>query len=121
MIAAAAHPELKAAVSFAAWAPTGGLTDRVPVLMFEGTADGLAANMSDQYYADVPATTPKMLFEVQGAPHEVANDPANSSGLIGLYGLSWFKLFIEGDVRYKPFLTAGKPSIATSKFATNVK
>jgi dienelactone hydrolase len=120
LIAAAAHPELKAAVSFAAWQPTGGTTNKVPALMFEGTADVLAAGMSEPYYKDTPASTPKMLFEVQGAPHEVANDPANSSGIIGLYGLSWFKVFLEGDGRYKQFLTAGKPSIATDKFATNV-
>jgi hypothetical protein len=89
--------------------------------MFEGTADVLAAGMSDGYYSQVPDSVPKMLFETTGADHFYANDPASQSGIIGLYGLSWMKVFLEGDMRYKQFLTAAKPSITTSKFATNVK
>ena len=120
LIAAAGNPTLKAAVSFAAWGPTGGAMNKVPVLMFEATADPLAAGMSDGYYADTPDSTPKMLFEVAGAGHDVANSPANSGKIIGLYGLSWFKVYLEGDERYRQFLTAAAPSI-TSNFETNVK
>jgi dienelactone hydrolase len=120
LIAASANPELKAAVSFAAWGPSGGASNKVPVLMFEATADGLAAGMSDGYYRAVPETVPKMLFEVSGSSHNVANDPANHSGTIGLYGLSWWKVFLEGDERYRKFLTAPAPSIVTSKFDHNL-
>jgi dienelactone hydrolase len=120
LIAAAAHPELKAAVSFAAWSPTGGAMNKVPVLMFEGTNDALAAGMSEAFYSQTADTVPKMLFEVSGAPHEVANNPANSRGIIGLYGLSWWKVYLEGDERYKQFLLLPKPSI-TAKYMTNVK
>jgi hypothetical protein len=95
--------------------------NKVPILMFEATADPLAASMSDGYYMQVPDSTPKMLFEVGGAGHDVANDPANSQGIIGKYGLSWFKVFLEGDMRYKKFLTAEPPDIVTDKYATNVK
>jgi len=119
LIAAAGNPSLKAATSFAAWGPSGGAMNQVPALMFEATADPLAAGMSNGYYADVPDTVPKMLFEVAGAGHDVANDPANSGGIIGLYGLSWFKVFLEGDERYRQFLTAPAPDI-TSTFETNV-
>lgn len=121
LIASSKTPSLKAAVSFAAWGPTGGAMNMVPVLMFEATADPLAANMSDSYYMSTPDSVSKMLFEVNGAGHDVANSPKNSSGIIGLYGLSWFKVFLEGDMRFKQFLTADKPSITTSKFKTNVK
>jgi len=121
LIAAAGNPQLKAAVSFAAWGPSGGAMNKVPVLMFEATADPLAASMSDGYYRAVPETTPKMLFEVQGSSHNVANDPANHDGIIGLYGLSWWKVYLEGDQRYKKFLLAPKPSIATSKFDHNLE
>ena len=121
LIAAGKTPSLKAGVSFAAYGPTGGMMDKVPVLMFEATADPLAANMSDGYYAAIADSVPKMLFEVEGAGHDVANSPSNQMGTIGLYGLSWFKVFLEGDERYKQFLTAPKPSIATAKFKTNVK
>ncbi|HET8939891.1 MAG TPA: hypothetical protein VFN67_40905 [Polyangiales bacterium] len=121
LIAAANNPTLKAAVSFAAWGPNGGDKNKVPALMFEATADPLAASMSDSYYAAVSDEVPKMLFEVQGSSHNVANDPANHDGIIGKYGLSWWKVYMEGDMRYKKFLTAGKPDITTMKFKTNVK
>jgi dienelactone hydrolase len=121
LIAASQTPTLKAAIGLCAWGPSGGAMDKVPMLMFEGTADALAANMSDSYYMQIPDSVPKMLFETQGADHFYANDPASQMGIVGLYGLSWMKVFLEGDMRYKQFLTAPKPSIATSKFATNVK
>jgi dienelactone hydrolase len=120
LIAASKNPNLKCAVSFAAWQPTGGASNKVPALMFEGTVDPLAAGMSEGFYSQTPDTTPKMLFEVNGAGHDVANSPKNSSGTIGLYGLSWFKVYLEGDERYKPFLLLPKPSI-TAKYMTNVK
>jgi dienelactone hydrolase len=121
LIAASQTPTLKAGIGLCAWGPSGGAMDKVPMLMFEGTADTLAANMSDSYYMQVPDSVPKMLFETQGADHFYANDPASQMGIVGLYGLSWMKVFLEGDMRYKQFLTAPKPSIATMKFATNVK
>jgi dienelactone hydrolase len=121
LIAASQTPSLKAAIGLCAWGPHGGAMDKVPMLMFEGTADVLAASMSDGYYMQIPDSVPKMLFETAGADHFYANDPASQGGIVGLYGLSWMKVFLEGDMRYKQFLTAPKPSIATSKFATNVK
>lgn len=120
LIAASKNPSLKAAVSFAAWGPSGGGMNKVPALMFEGTVDPLAAGMSEPYYDQVPDSTPKMLFEVNGAGHDVANNPRNSMNMIGLYGLSWFKVYLEGDMRYKQFLLAPKPSI-TAKFETNLQ
>jgi dienelactone hydrolase len=122
LIAAADNPDkLKAAVSFAAWGPRGGAMNQVPALMFEATADALAAGMSDGYYGQVPDTVPKMLFEVQGSSHNVANAPQNHDGIIGLYGLSWWKVFLEGDERYRQFLTAPAPSIVTNKFDHNLQ
>jgi len=120
-IASSRTPTLKAAVTFAAWGPSGGGMNKVPMLMFQATADALAAGMSDGYYGAIPDTTPKMLFEVSGSSHNVANSPRNHNGIIGQYGLSWFKTFFEGDERYRQFLTAGKPSITTNKYKTNVK
>ena len=51
----------------------------------------------------------------------MANDPSNHNGIIGLYGLSWFKVFLEKDMRYKQFLMAPAPSIVTSKFDHNIQ
>jgi hypothetical protein len=42
--------------------------------------------------------------EVAGGPHDIANNPASADGEIGRYGLSWLKVFLEGDERYRQFL-----------------
>jgi hypothetical protein len=62
-----------------------------------------------------------MLFEVEGAGHDVANSPKNQNNVIGAWGLSWFKVFLEGDERYRQFLLRPFPSIATKKSAHNLK
>lgn len=121
LIAVAGNPELKAGVSFAAWGPRGASNNRVPVLMFQATLDGLAGGMSDPYYRDTPGSTPKMLFEVEGGSHNVANSPVNQGGLIGEYALSWYKVFLEGDERYRPFLLRDLPSITSSKSKHNLQ
>jgi dienelactone hydrolase len=105
LIAANAHPELRAAVSMAAWSPGVQFAkNEVPTLMLAGSADTLAGGQSQGFFASMPEATPKMLFEVAGGAHSVANDPASANGEIGRYGLSWLKVFLEGDERYRQFL-----------------
>jgi hypothetical protein len=52
---------------------------------------------------------------VQGSSHNVANSPSNHDGVIGRYGLSWLKVLLEDDDRYRQFLTGAFPSACTSK------
>ena len=119
------HPELKSAMTLAGHNATAGgaigLTNiTVPVLMLAGDADtailGLA--MSQPVYDVIPETTPKILYECAGATHfDIA--PETCGGLFGLYGLSWHKVFLEGDTRYRQFL-AGPPPSNASEFRSNV-
>jgi len=106
LIDANTHPELKAVMAMCPWNPTGTYpNDTVPTFIFAGTADGLAGPpMPQNQYQSIPSTTPKILYEINGGSHFVANDPAGESGSIGLYGLSWMKVFLEGDDRYRQFL-----------------
>jgi dienelactone hydrolase len=105
LIAANENPELRAAVSFAAWSPGVQFSeDQVPTLLLAGSSDILAGGQSQGFFESIPETTPKMLFEVQGGSHSIANDPSSANGEIGRYGLSWLKVFLEGDERYRPFL-----------------
>jgi dienelactone hydrolase len=105
LIAANEHPELRAAVSLAAWSPGVRFSDNeVPTLLLAGSADALAGGQSQGFFESIPEQTPKMLFEVAGGPHDIANDPASAGGEIGRYGLSWLKVFLEGDERYRQFL-----------------
>jgi dienelactone hydrolase len=119
LLAANDHPELKAAVGICAWNPGYQYTkDTVPTLMFAGTADTLAGGQSQGFYMSMPAMTPKLLYEVNGGSHFVANDPAGENKQIGLFGLSWLEVFLVGDDRYKQFLLVKPMNSAT--YTTNL-
>jgi len=106
LIAASSTPSLKAAITMAAYGPGAQYPqDQVPTLFLAGSADPNAGGQSQGMFASLPGTTPKMLFEVQGGPHEVGNDPQNANGEIGRYGLSWLEVFLVGDDRYRQFLS----------------
>ncbi|HET8933582.1 MAG TPA: hypothetical protein VFN67_09090 [Polyangiales bacterium] len=121
------HPELKSALSLAGHIATqaggaGQLTKvTVPTLMLAGDADDaiLGLGMSQPVYEAIPESTPKILYEVAGASH-FDIQPSTGGGLFGLYGLSWQKVFLEGDMRFKKFLLLPKPANA-SDFRSNVK
>jgi dienelactone hydrolase len=121
------HPELKTAITLAGHiitAPggTGAIkTISVPTLMFAGQTDSaiLGGGMSQPIYTQIPDSVPKMLYEIAGLGHDAGNNPANNSKNVGLYGLSWQKVFLEGDQRYKQFLLVKGPN--ASDFRTNLK
>jgi len=120
LIAANKTPTLKAAISMCGWNPGGSYGQmKVPSLMFAATSDPLAGGQSQGFYRSIPEQTPKLLFEVQGGSHNIANNPSSLSGKIGLFGLSWLKLHLSGDRRYQEFLVTKPAGLAT--FQTNVK
>jgi dienelactone hydrolase len=105
LIAANDNPELRAAISLAAWSPGVRFSDNeVPTLLLAGSLDLIAGGQSQGFFDSIPESTPKMLFEVAGGGHDIANDPRSAGGEVGLYGLSWLKVFLEGDERYRQFL-----------------
>ena len=90
----------------------------MPTLFLAGSADRNAGGQSQGMFASLPATTPKLLFEVRDGPHEIGNDPQNADGEIGRLGLSWLEVFLVGDGRYRQFL-AERPTQA-SDFQSNL-
>jgi dienelactone hydrolase len=118
LIAANRTPGLRAAISLAGWSPGAQFSDNaVPTLLFAGTADPLAGGQSQGFFTSIPDGTPKMLYEVQGGNHSVANDPGSTGGDIGRFGLSWLRVFLEGDERYRPLLT---DPVQASDFRSNL-
>ncbi|HTB72505.1 MAG TPA: hypothetical protein VK762_04645 [Polyangiaceae bacterium] len=123
LLAANTTPSLKAVFAMEPWNPsTTYPMDTVPTLMFGGTSDGLAGPpMPDDQYTSIPSTTPKMLYVVTSGTHYVSTSPTNSStdmapdsmstGNVARFGLSWLKVFMECDDRFRPFLLV-KPSDA---------
>jgi dienelactone hydrolase len=105
LIASNTNPEIRAAITMAAWSPGAQFTaDQVPTLLFAGSADSVAGGQSQGFFESIPETTPKMLFEVEGGSHSVANNPSGGAGEVGRYGLSWLKVFLESDERFRQFL-----------------
>ena len=79
----------------------------------------LAAGQGPGFYRSMPDSTPKVSWEVAGADHFYANDPAGQGGWVGAYGLAFLKTFLEGDDRYRQYLSVRGPSSAT--FESNVR
>lgn len=105
LYAATSDPSLKAVVAITPWEPFGRYYDlRVPTLFFAGTSDTLAGGMSQPFYDSIPDKTPKLIFEKFLAGHTFACAPSGEWGVVGRFGLSWLKVFLEGDDRYKQFL-----------------
>jgi dienelactone hydrolase len=106
LLAAEKTPSLKAAISLCGWNPDYKYSKvTVPSMMIAATpTDFLAGGQSQGFYDSIPNSTPKVLFEINNAGHWEANNPANQAGTVGLFGLSFLKVFLEGDERYRPFL-----------------
>ena len=122
LLAANDHPDqVKVTISMCAWNPGYSYSMiKSPALMFASQGDPLAGGQSQGFYMSVPDSTPKMLIETPGGDHFVANDPAGQQGMIGRFGLSWMKVYLEQDDRFHKFLLQ-KPAVMTTDFQTNVK
>ena len=118
--AATREPQLKAIVALCPWNPYQTFSHRVPVLFLAGQRDRLAP-VSDnalRHYDKTPASTPKLLFEVRNEGHWIANAPQGGDGAIGRVALSWLKVYLEDDLRYRPFLRQ-RPACA-SRYRSNL-
>jgi triacylglycerol lipase len=107
LIAANAHSsELRAAIPLAPWEP--GMTFpqiTVPTMIMAGQSDTIApiAQNATVHYGSIPTTTTKAYAEFASADHFVANNP-HTNATVARLGLSWLKVFVDGDLRYKQFI-----------------
>ncbi len=119
LISANENPHLKAAIGMCSWNPGGRFTsNRVPTLLFASAGDPLAGGQSQGHYTSIPESTPKMLFEWGAADHFMANAPTGATGQVGRFGLSWLKVFLVGDERYRQFIE--QPCDGCTDFRTNL-
>jgi triacylglycerol lipase len=110
--------DIHALVVLCPWNPSYSYAAlRVPTLMFAAQNDQLAGGQAQEFYASVPDSVPKLLWERTGVDH-FAIDPAESNGALGRYLLSWFKLYLEEDERYRQFVVAAPPN--ASDYRTTV-
>jgi dienelactone hydrolase len=98
---------LKAAVTFAPYNSSSNFsTVRQPAYIFACESDSVArvSSHASPMYNSLPSTNKKAFAEVNGGSHSCANDPRNNGGVLGKYGVSWMKRFMDNDTRFDPFL-----------------
>jgi dienelactone hydrolase len=120
---------LKAAIGLSPYStsPTSFPKINVPSLIMVGANDPIAppGSMGSVFYKSIPATVPKMYITFTGGAHDATNDPLGTSGpqasdkLTARYGLSWLKVNVDGDARYKQFLV--KAASGVTAFETTWK
>ncbi|MCP4191997.1 MAG: triacylglycerol lipase [Planctomycetaceae bacterium] len=124
-LAAVKDRSLAAVVALCPWTPQGDFDHSIPVLIFGGTEDRFAPFPRNglPHFKNTPADTPKLMLVIDGKGHWVANGPRGTfkdrgCDDVGRFALSWLKLFLEGDERYRKFLLK-KPAEA-SQFENNL-
>ena len=125
-LAAGMDPNLKAVMALCPWLDEGSLTPSdlnhaIPTLIFSAENDAIAPHAlhADVHYDYTPLSTSKMLFEIAGGDHSVANSPIGGGGDVGKIAISWLKNFLVGDTCYCPLVLDTPPS--ASEYLLNVE
>jgi len=104
----ASGTRLSAAIPLAPWYSSYNNFDQIetPTMIIACEYDGVAGvdYHASPFYNSIPDTTDKALLEVSGGYHSCANGGGINGGLLGKYGVSWMKRFIDKDTRYDQFL-----------------
>jgi predicted peptidase len=97
---------LKAGIPLAPWNSSTNFSGvNQPVLILACESDGTASVSSHAYpFYQSMNTNEKAFAEVNNGGHSCANDPRNNSGILGRYGVSWMKRFMDNDTRFTEYL-----------------
>lgn len=99
---------LKAIIPQAPWYSGFNSFDRIttPTFIIACELDAIApvASHASDFYADIPNSTPKAFLEIDNGDHFCANSGNSDEDILGKYGVSWMKRFIDDDTRFSPFL-----------------
>jgi dienelactone hydrolase len=126
-LAAVLDPSISAVMAFCPWLDpneTPILNHSVPVLIFSGEEDPTAppAQHANIHYAETPDQTDKVLYEIEGGVHDVANAPTGGNGEVGKLGLAWLHRYLIGNYCYCPVILNDllyQPSV-TSGYSYNI-
>ena len=114
-----AHPhDVTAALGFNPYDQTTNFSSIIaPTLIITGQSDTTAppAQHGRRHYDSMSSAIVKEYVEIQGGAHTSAISPAT---IPGQYAVSWIKLNVDGDARYRPFLD--KAASGLSDFATTL-
>ena len=106
-LAAKLNPNIKAVLSITPWLWPNTLSEsdlnhNSPLLIISGEVDIIAPNNqhSNVHYNYTPNSTPKLLFEVSDADHNIPLDPSTGNEDLGNIVYAWLQLFLHGDMCY---------------------
>ncbi len=124
-IAAKLDPSIKTVIALCPWLETSLLTEEYinhgkPILFLSAEYDAIAnANLhATPQYQLSSENSPKLIYEVSGAGHTVANFPTGGNGEVGIMAVSWLKKYLLEEDCYCPILLQ-EPETA-SMFTTNI-
>ena len=110
-LVAVENPNIKAILAFCPWIDPATISPALinhstPIILFSGQIDIVAppAVHTDVQYNYTPNTTKKLMYEVFGGNHTIANTPLGGFGEVGRMGLSWLKKYLVNDSCYCPLL-----------------
>ncbi|HEX4460811.1 MAG TPA: alpha/beta hydrolase, partial [Polyangia bacterium] len=113
------HPsDVTAALGFNPYDPTTVFSAiTAPTLILTGQNDPTAppAQHGLRQYNSMSASITKEYVEIAGGNHQSALLPGT---IPGQYAVSWIKLTVDGDTRYRPFLDEAASGL--SDFATTL-
>ncbi len=99
---------LAAAIPLAPWNTGSNSFNQIdtPTLIFacENDTTARVGTHASPFYNRIPASTDKAYLEINNGSHSCANGGGSNGGLLGKYGVSWMKRFIDEDTRYSQFL-----------------
>lgn len=110
--------DVKAALGFNPYDGSANFGSIVaPTLILTGQNDTTAspAQHGRRQYDTMSSSITKEYVEIQGGSHQSALSPGT---IPGQYAVSWIKLTVDGDTRYRPFLA--KAASGLSDFATTL-
>ena len=112
----ASGDRLSAVIPLAPWHQGRNSFDQLetPTLIIACENDTVAPvnSHASSFYNSIPSSTDKALLEINNGAHSCANGGGANGGLLGKYGVSWMKRFIDNDLRYDQFLCG--PNHATN-------
>jgi predicted dienelactone hydrolase len=110
--AAAARPELKAAVPLTPWDLTKNFARvRTPTLIIGAQPDTIAPvrTHSERFAASLPASVDSAYLKLAGASHFAPNIP---NATISSMSVAWLKRFVDDDTRFEQFICPGPQAAA---------
>jgi predicted esterase len=128
-LAAKIDSRIKAVLSITPWLwpntlSQSDLNHNTPVLIISGEVDPIAPNNqhSNVHYNYTPNSTPKLLFEVSEADHNIPLDPSIGNGDLGNVAYAWLQLFLYGDMCYCDLLETDllDQNLTASNYLTNL-